>query len=108
MELWIRSQDKERIIKTNQLDVMELYTDVDPRYNHFGVYANDYLVGEYKSKERALEILDEIQNILKPMICLRRGNEEHKLLGARQSGITSTLETEFKEVSTYVYEMPKE
>ena len=64
MELWIRSQNKERIIKINQLDVMELDTDVDPRYNYFGIYANEYLVGEYKSKERALEVLDDIYSFV--------------------------------------------
>lgn len=82
MELWIRSQNKERIIKANQLDVMEFDTDVDPRYNHFGVYANDYLVGEYKTKERALEVLNEIQDLINDIA-------DNKMVGC-------------------IYEMPKE
>lgn len=93
MELWIRSQDKERIIKINQLDVMELDTDVDPRYNHFGIYANEYLVGEYKSNERALEVLDEIHQKLIYLETLEIVPDSYKILPKDTSN---------------VYEMPKE
>ena len=54
MELWIRSQDRCTLEKVNYLSVG-------------GTYRNEILtddccsVGKYKSKERALEVLDEIQ-----------------------------------------------
>ena len=107
MELWIRSQDKERIIKINQLDVMKLDTDVDPRYNHFGIYANEYLVGEYKTKERALEVLDEIQKLLQPQMVLSKVG---KPIAETCDGTVyvNPDEYEIQELSTYVYEMPKE
>lgn len=67
MELWIRSQDKSKIVKVN-----ELYSSLQEDFGtgKFGIYssnANYYqkgrplLLGNYKSKERALEVLDKIQ-----------------------------------------------
>jgi len=54
MELWIRSQDKEILLKINELE-----TEANMIIAFDG---NKYqCLGTYKSKERALEILDEIQ-----------------------------------------------
>ena len=104
MELWIRSQDKETLIKANDITIEQNmiigYFDKDTEYEYLGTY---------KSKERALEVLDEIQNILKPQILLKRNDDNDKvLLGALQKGVTQKIDMEFKELSTYVYEMPKE
>lgn len=62
MELWIRSQDKERLFKIDKLGIQEakdnflvvLYTDYDEWWR----------LGIYATKERALEILDEIQDLM--------------------------------------------
>jgi len=95
MELWIRSQDKCTLEKITYLSVG-------------GTYRNEILaddccsIGKYKSKERALEVLDEIQKtiinnevirIIMPNVKDMRGNEEL-----------------YKEnvFNTMVYEMPKE
>ena len=57
MELWFRSQDKCTLEKITYLSVG-------------GTYRNEILaddccsIGKYKSKERALEVLDEIQQLL--------------------------------------------
>lgn len=57
MELWIRSQDKEALIICRELCVS-------------GTYGNEIIVndicslGKYKTKSRALEVLDEIQAYL--------------------------------------------
>ena len=62
MELWVRSQDKELLMKTPELrykqkgNVHSLLA-----YDTSGGYR---ILGVYKSKERAIEILDEIQNEL--------------------------------------------
>lgn len=62
MELWIRSQDKERITKID-----EVYYSSDD-YGHYVMCYKDqftgYKLGKYKSKERALEVLDEIQSFI--------------------------------------------
>lgn len=87
MELWIRSQDKEQLIKP-----IGFYYDYQQEKHHITCYTeNDYYwVGIYKSKERALEVLDEIQ--------------DHIL------NLGETVLNYGKEYKTYgrVYEMPKE
>lgn len=108
MELWIRSQKNEKLrqglFKVNEIEL----GDYDDDMNCL-VANNLYCIGVYKSKERALEVLDEIQNILKPQLLVRRNDDNDKeLLGALQKGVTQKLDMEFKELSTYVYEMPKE
>ena len=103
MELWIRSQSRKNLMKAN---------DIVVNYNKILVFKDDDTsteVGEYKTKERTLEVLDEIQNILKPQLLIRRNDDNDKvLLGALQKSVTQKLDMEFKELSTYVYEMPQE
>ena len=85
MELWIRSQDKMNLVRIKQINVnyrdnRQIIANYMPEeYENSGEYYE--LLGTYKSKERALEVLDEIQNyILLP-------NTDN---------------------SAYIYEMPKE
>lgn len=99
MDLWIRSQDKTQLLK-----VIGLYYDYQKEKHHITcITENDYSwIGIYKTKERALEVLDEIQKtiinnevirIIMPNVKDMRGNEEL-----------------YKEnvFNTMVYEMPKE
>lgn len=62
MELWIRSQDKTNLIRVEHLALTNNKTITGMSTNW------DYDLGTYTTKERALEVLDEIQNILKPKI----------------------------------------
>ena len=57
MELWIRSQDKELLTKVKHLEVYGSKTE-------WWIMANDNDLGVYATKERALEVLDEIQSYL--------------------------------------------
>lgn len=88
MELWIRSQDKKELVKVNNLAVIE---------NRM-VFINNgngrATLGTYKTKERALEVLDEIQKHLIPKILL-----ENKSWDIQEIKILPEI---------YVYEMPKE
>lgn len=66
MELWIRSQDKEKLIKINDIALRKGYDGTIPTglYEVVGYFDKDTeyeLLGEYESFERALEVLDEIQ-----------------------------------------------
>lgn len=62
MDLWIRSQDREQLIKTNVV-IYSYFEDKFTKGLH--IITNDnYDLGIYKTKERALEVLDEIQEIL--------------------------------------------
>ena len=61
MELWIRSQDREKLCKVHDLVIRENhsgYGDIDY------VIQDTYTMGTYKTKERALEVMDEIENAL--------------------------------------------
>lgn len=77
MELWIRSQNRLQLVKVNYCYIME-QTDYCCIVGE--TIDSGPLIGRYKTKERALEVLDEIQNIV----------------------------VDYKEMSRVVYEMPKE
>ena len=65
MELWIRSQDKMNLVKVRQISVnyqdnKQIIANYMPElYENSGEYYE--ILGTYKTKERALEVLDEIQ-----------------------------------------------
>lgn len=68
MKLWIRSQDKEILCKCDDIAYRELNKGNDNECSIVGYFNknDDYeQLGIYKSKERALEVLDEIQNLMK-------------------------------------------
>lgn len=65
MELWIRSQDKRILIKVDNVFLNANYDN--KRISTYDGDSNTTL-GEYKTKERALEVLDEIEKLIKPMI----------------------------------------
>lgn len=99
MDLWIRSQDKKMLCKPQYI---ELYGDNEV---HFGDINIGYrCVAAYKTKERALEVLDEIDNAkhqktlatFMPEIFLQAINGVPK----------DTKEKTMKLLNTY--EMPKE
>lgn len=53
--MWIRSQDREELINTDRV----YYSDVDKSIN------SDYTVlGMYSSKEKAMKVMDMIQNAI--------------------------------------------
>lgn len=107
MELWIRSQDKTRLVKVN-------YVYMTENNDHLTIYGETIdsapIVGTYKTKERALEVLDEIQDILKPKYILDAssikpdGNfyEENGMIFQKYNA-----NAEIKELSTFVYQMPE-
>lgn len=111
MELWIRSQDKKRLFKIDKLGIEEskeflvvLYTD---KYEW-------YRLGNYKTEERALEVLNEIQNIIKPKPILQAKpilNKENMDRIQDDYGMTvlpSCVDVIEPISTSFVYEMPKE
>ena len=77
MDLWVRSQDKERLTKAQDLRIYHAKNE------NVWVIEDCYDLGQYKTKERVLEVLDEIQR------CLVVINDKNDNL-------------------FYVYDMPKE
>ena len=107
MELWIKNQDNDLLIKVDRIGIEKFddgYGIVT--YERIGT-KKEFGLGLYTTKERALEVLDEIQNILKPQMVLSKVG---KLIAETCDGTVYREPDEYdiKEISTYVYEMPKE
>ena len=109
MELWVRSQDKELLMKTPELrykqkgNVHSLLA-----YDTSGGYR---ILGVYKSKERAIEVLDEIQNILKPKYILNTSSIKPDGDFYEENGVIFqkyNANARIQELSTFVYQMPAE
>ena len=72
MELWIRSQDRKRLYKATELLIeKDIYKDwcIETEIGHdyitkdvWYICVNQARLGKYFNEERALEVLDEIQN----------------------------------------------
>ena len=92
MDLWIRSQDKRILQKIDNIFTNANYDDK----RICTICDNDVVeLGQYKSKERALEVLNEIQNILK--------NNQY---GYKVNGLGKKVDIIPNQI--FVYEMPKE
>ena len=105
MNLWIRSQSCENLIN----NPLRIHYEIGYNEEH-RIYANTYdeciLIGKYATKERALEVMDEIQNIVKPIIIYK----QDKPIETIQDGfyqIKQDVNEKIHEFSSYVYEMPK-
>lgn len=96
MELWIRSQDRKILKKVNQLYVTTFNDELGYGIydiNHEDLDDCDISLGFYKTKERALKVLDEIQNALLNKWADNVKYEEHY---------------DNEKPRTMVYEIPKE
>ena len=103
MELWIRSQDKNVLENVKGFCITHssetcwniLNVDTATRY------------GTYTTKERALEVLDEIQDLLKPPIIFQ---EHEGVITTNDNSLHIINPTygEIKQVKIIVYEMPKD
>ena len=101
MELWIRSQDKLKLVKCNDIAIA---TDTEDGKTIRGYKIVGYFdkqteyeeLGFYTLHSRALEVLDEIEHILDP---------SYKSRG--KMCIVFGKETKLVQLQTYVYNMPK-
>jgi hypothetical protein len=68
--MWIKSQDRKKLANVNDVWINQNKTSVEIKYTtSFTPTHYTALLGEYKTIERALEILDEIQcNIINTTI----------------------------------------
>ena len=92
MEIWIRSQDRENLIKIENITIdNENYVLGNLVSDDNKGICDYWRLGKYKTKERALEVLDDIHNVLK-------GNVENHI---------NKFDL-YRENNVIVYEMPKE
>ena len=73
MELWIRSQDKLDLLKCKSIHIEEIPSSTEVTILCYASGDKYSTIGYYKSKERALEVLDEIQNKICPVDLINIG-----------------------------------
>ena len=64
MDLWIRTQNKEMLILIKGKIEIDFIPSFDVSSYYFGLKYNNDILGIYEGKERALEILDEIEHLM--------------------------------------------
>ena len=96
--MWIRSQNKECLIKLDDF----VHYFYDDRENEHGIGSHMVTLGVYESKERALEVLNMIEDTLiaRRMIDIY-GNNSALFNGISKDNIKKTFNT------TAVFEMPE-
>lgn len=96
--MWIRSQNKECLIKLDDF----VHYFYDDRENEHGIGSHMVTLGVYESKERALEVLNMIEDtlIVRRMIDIY-GNNSALFNGISGENIKKTFNT------TVVFEMPE-
>ena len=65
--IWIRSQDRMALIKCNDIqikEVVEFLKEREQTITMFYIYKGDYILATYPTKQRALEVLDEIEKAI--------------------------------------------
>lgn len=87
MNLWIRSQKREGLFNFDRL-----WYYYDEEENKHCLCNYEFEFGTYKTKERALEVLDEIQRLITDLQYMSYAISNNKFTGYRPN----------------VYEMPKE
>lgn len=92
MDLYIRSQDREKLFKFDGLIIYCTCEEMPSTASYEICDSFEGSIATYKSKKRALEVLDEIQEA-------KLGNFHYKC--------PSNVKVSTKE-DTIVYEMPKE
>ena len=122
MELWIRSRDKELFIKAFEIR-LNWQNDNEIIANSYTTDCCDYdyrTLGTYATKERALEVLDEIQSKMKqqfivkskPLRTLKDIDKEEERLNWKydKDFIMQDIGFEIEPINTgiIVYEMPNE
>ena len=99
---------KVRQISVNYQDNKQIIANYMPElYENSGEYYE--ILGTYKTKERAIEVLDEIQSLLQPTIEYKPiVQEEYNPAYTYKHFVKVDDNMEIKEFSTFVYQMPAE
>lgn len=107
MKLWIRSQDKESLVKVDNLYIsignyicyyVEKGKELPDTY-----YRPAGVLGKYKSKERALEVLDEIEKRIMLINTINLAKDKESLLAFEKALGKNELQG-----LSLPYQMPKE
>ena len=103
----MRSQDRTTLIKTDRLDIDYSSGLYSIKSDGFGT-----LLANYKSEERAMQVLDEIQELIKPkQIITTYESEIKECINKTKFDVVMTPKIDniqLIEPTTLVYEMPVE
>lgn len=106
MDLWVRSQDKRLLQKVNNI-----FLEANYENKRISTYDGDNVeLGEYETKERALEVLDEIEKLIKPITIFQNCQvdkstiEKIKEIGYCMVNNDARVE----QISQAFYQMPEE
>ena len=106
MELWIRSQNKEILQRTNALFISHSAENI------WSIIDNQNMTkyGKYTTRERALEVLDEIQKFLNPMLVFKNCNCNQEMLdNIKEAGACVVSDnTHIEQLQYCIYEIPEE
>ncbi len=112
LNLWIRSQDREKLVKCDDISIA---IDSKKGYKIVGYFDKNTEyeeLGFYIMKTRALEVLDEIQKIISQKYLIRFDNNLQKVADFLDVGgvyLSASGNADIRNINgTYVYEMPKE
>ena len=102
MNLWVHSQDKEKLLKCNDIAISNNVINERESIKFKGYKIVGYfdknteyeILGTYETKERALEVLDEIQNIFPLKIENKSYNEADLLLKAKMLDVCYQMPAE--------------
>ena len=120
MDLWIRSQDRTKIIKAPSIEIERVYKEETRKDAFYLCVDSSFWVGQYNTEERALEVLDEIQELILnsskiwvESSCLSPVKQkDQKYIKELVKGDTPILDERLKikttNIDTVVYEMPLE
>lgn len=108
MELWIRSQDKKKFLKPIYIEMEQTGKKIFLINAKIEQNYDTICVGLYTTEIRALEVLDEIQNILKPTIKIKYEYDDSQPIMNGEWLKSLKEKSKIEELSTYVYEIPKE
>lgn len=106
MELWIRTQDRMNLVKINQVSLnyqnnKQIIANYIPEiYENSSCYYE--LLGTYKTKERALEVLDEIEERIMLINTINIAKDTDSLIACK-----NVLTEEKIKGLNYPYQMPE-
>lgn len=106
MELWVRSQSKDRFAKVTQFDIGECG-------DHYAICGSAGFLGGYDTKKRCIEILDEIQQMIDDAPILIKNTADlskediERALSLPESVRTVFYNDDIVPIKTLVYQMPE-
>lgn len=92
MEIWIRSQDRRTLINVNKIQI----ADFRDMYKN-AIWGNDVLLGKYSTRQKALKVIDMIENFINSL-------DKYVIENDNYSGMPSLR----KVADNNVFQMPSE